>query len=305
MWKARWGIGRMKYLVPPGLYAIGHPHADSPVLVTANYKMTYDTVRHTLEGRHCWLLILETYGINVWCAAGRGTFGTEELIQRIRASGLAEVIHHRQLILPILGASGVAAHTVTKQTGFHIRYAAIRAKDIPRYLDNGMNTTQEMREITLRLGTGRADPHGIVGALKPTALVSVLIFVLVTAFGTPAMALNAVCGYIGAVATGTALTPLLLPWLPGRSFAFKGALIGLSWTAVFCMLGGTHGWSPFLTIAYWLILPTISAFYALTFTGSTPFTSRSGVKKEVRIALPIMACALLTGIFIAVIGKLL
>lgn len=75
-WQARWGIGRMRYLVPPGLYAIGEPDPQSPVLVTANYKMSYDLVRQALAGRNVWLLVLETYGINVWCAAGKGTFGT-------------------------------------------------------------------------------------------------------------------------------------------------------------------------------------------------------------------------------------
>ncbi|NQT35887.1 MAG: acetyl-CoA synthase subunit gamma, partial [Planctomycetes bacterium] len=41
-WKARWGIGRMRYRVAPGLYRVGSPTADSPVLVTANYKMSFD-----------------------------------------------------------------------------------------------------------------------------------------------------------------------------------------------------------------------------------------------------------------------
>jgi len=44
-WKARWNIGRMNYLVTPGLYRIGDPDSLSPVLVTANYKMTVDSLR--------------------------------------------------------------------------------------------------------------------------------------------------------------------------------------------------------------------------------------------------------------------
>jgi hypothetical protein len=91
-WKARWGIGRMSYMVSPGLYAIGNPTPDDPVLVTANYKMSYDIIRSVLVGRNVWLLVLETYGINVWCAAGKGTFGTEELVRRIGLSGLTKVV---------------------------------------------------------------------------------------------------------------------------------------------------------------------------------------------------------------------
>src|SRR6185369_10655915 len=108
--KARWGIDRMNYMVPPGLYAIGHPGPGDVVLVTASYKMSYDVVRRTLAGRSCWLLVLETYGINVWCAAGKGTFGTGELVRRVTSTGLAKVVNHRRVILPILGAAGVSAH---------------------------------------------------------------------------------------------------------------------------------------------------------------------------------------------------
>ena len=62
--------------------------------------MSYDIVRSALARRNCWLLLLETYGINVWCAAGKGTFGTGELVRRIASSRLAEVVSHRRLILP-------------------------------------------------------------------------------------------------------------------------------------------------------------------------------------------------------------
>ncbi len=120
-WKARWGIGRMIYLVPAGLYAVGAPGTDDPVVVTANYKMSYDIVRSELAGRNVWLLVLETFGINVWCAAGKGTFGTDELVRRIEATRLAGVVSHRRLLLPILGAPGVAAHEVKKRTGFTVQ----------------------------------------------------------------------------------------------------------------------------------------------------------------------------------------
>jgi hypothetical protein len=50
-WKARWAIGRMKYAIEPGLYAIGNPDADSGVYVSANYKMSFDCLRSSLAGR--------------------------------------------------------------------------------------------------------------------------------------------------------------------------------------------------------------------------------------------------------------
>jgi hypothetical protein len=58
--KARLGIGRMDYAVKPGLYAVGKPDAASDVLVSANYKLTFDTLRKNLAGLNCWLLLLDT-----------------------------------------------------------------------------------------------------------------------------------------------------------------------------------------------------------------------------------------------------
>ena len=86
--KARWGINRMDYKVDPGLYALGNPNPQSPVFVTANYKMSFDALREALENLASWILVLDTKGINVWCAAGKGTFGTEELVRRVQATGL-------------------------------------------------------------------------------------------------------------------------------------------------------------------------------------------------------------------------
>ena len=126
-WKTRWGIGRMDYTVEPGLYAVGKPDNESPVLVSANYKLTFDTVRKNLVGLDCWLLILDTKGINVWCAAGKGTFGTDELVRRIEASELSKYISHKKLVLPQLGATGVSAHEVKRQSGYDVNYGPVRA----------------------------------------------------------------------------------------------------------------------------------------------------------------------------------
>ena len=126
-YKARWGIGRMNYKVDPGLYALGSPDDQSPVLVTANYKMSFDKLREALPGRDAWILVLDTRGINVWCAAGKGTFGTKELVGRIGSSGLAHIVSHRELILPQLAGPGVSAHLVKKSSGFKVIYGPIRA----------------------------------------------------------------------------------------------------------------------------------------------------------------------------------
>ena len=166
----RWSINRNGYLVSPGLYAVGNPDSASDVFVAANYKLSFDTLRKNLAGLNAWILVLDTRGINVWCAAGKGTFGTAELVNRIRLTSLEMIVTHRRLIVPQLGAVGVSAHRVKKETGavessavkpaatksftdisfsgtsikanrgFTVKYGPVRASDIKKYLAAGYKT---------------------------------------------------------------------------------------------------------------------------------------------------------------------
>jgi acetyl-CoA decarbonylase/synthase complex subunit gamma len=295
----------MSYTVPPGLYAIGNTTAADPVVVTANYKMSYDIIRRTLAGRNAWLLVLETYGINVWCAAAKGTFGTDELVRRVTSGRLAEAVSHRRLILPILGAPGVSAREVSKRTGFRVSYAAIRADDLPLFLDNGMLTTPAMRELTFTFYERLVLlPVELVMALKSIAVIGG-VALLAVAVGDLAAGIATFCALLGAILAGLILGPLLLPCLPGRSFAFKGALTGLLWSGAFYLLAGGCAWSKLVTMAIILALPAVSAFYTLNFTGCSPFTSRSGVKKEMRIALPVIGVALSVSVLLLLAERFL
>ncbi len=73
---ARWGVNRGGHRVEPGLYRLGSPGPDSPVFASANYTLSFDALRAALGGVDAYILVLDTKGINVWCAAGKGTFGT-------------------------------------------------------------------------------------------------------------------------------------------------------------------------------------------------------------------------------------
>ena len=232
--KARWGVGRMDYAVDPGLYALGSPDANSPVLVTANYKMSFDCLRAALPGRQAWILVLDTKGINVWCAAGKGTFGTEELLRRLAASGLKEVVNHKKLILPQLGAPGISAHLVTKMSGFRVHYGPIMAHDLPAYLDAGLKATAAMRrkEFPMR-ERAVLIPIELVAAFKPAAIIIPLLLIIsgfAYAGGSFHYLLHdsifSVIAFILAIFSGTVLTPLLLPYLPGRAFTTKGFIMG-------------------------------------------------------------------------------
>jgi len=304
--QVRWGFRRMSYLVPPGLYALGTPTGEAAMVVTCNYKMTFDLVRRVLHGRNVWLLVLETHGVNVWCAAGKGTFGTRELVRRLKATRLAEIVGHRRLLLPILGAPGVAAHEVSKQTGFAVSYATLRAEDLPAYLDNKMTTTPAMRAVTFTWYERLVlIPVELVMAARTTLIVGCVLYIVGALAGGRTASLTLSLAYLGAVLTGVALGPLLLPWLPGKSFAGKGAIAGVAWVLVCYLMAGGSSWGVPTTTAAFLALPAVSAYYTLNFTGCTVYTSRSGVKKEMRLGLPLMGGAIAVSLILLVIGQFL
>jgi CO dehydrogenase/acetyl-CoA synthase delta subunit len=310
-WGVRWGINRMHYTVPAGLYAVGQPGSQSPVLVSANYKLTFDKLRRQLSGRDVWLLLLETFAINVWCAAGKGTFGTLELINRINRTGLLTVVDHRTLVVPQLGAPGIAAHEVRKATGFKVRYGPIRAEDLPEYLDRGMEVKPVMRRARFNLRDRLVlIPVELVQAWKPTLVVCLVIFLVcalavkdsgflsLLAAGLPPTVL-----FLVALLAGSVVTPILLPWLPGRAFSLKGAQVGLFLAITAALVIGSTLKGTDL-VALMLMLPAVAAYFALNFTGCTTFTSLSGVEEEMRIALPMIILALVVGAVAWTIGRL-
>jgi CO dehydrogenase/acetyl-CoA synthase gamma subunit (corrinoid Fe-S protein) len=126
--KCRTSAFRNNYTVNPGLYAVGAPDKSSDVLVSANYKLSFDALRKALKGLNVWVLVLDTKGINVWCAAGKGTFGTAELVRLISAAKLDSLVDHRKIIVPQLGAPGISAHEVKKASGFKVCYGPVGPK---------------------------------------------------------------------------------------------------------------------------------------------------------------------------------
>lgn len=305
--KARWGVGRMDYSVEPGLYTLGNPDRQSPVLVTANYKMSFDGLRKALPGRSAWLLVLDTAGINVWCAAGKGTFGAAELVRRIALTGLNKIVDHRTLILPQLAGPGVAAHQVKILSGFKVHYGPIKASDLPAYLDTGFCATPEMRIKTFSLRERAVlIPIELVMALK-TGFYMMLFFFFLSGLGGPASYWNnvkdygifAVASLFIAILAGSILTPLLLPVLPGRAFSVKGVLIGLL-TSAFLLLFRNPDLAfragRLEALAWIFLVSTITAYLAMNFTGASTYTSLSGVKKEMAVALPLQIGAGFTGL---------
>lgn len=304
--KVRLGINRMNYKINPGLYAVGAPAESSPVLVTANYKLTFDSLRKELDGLNVWIMVLDTKGVNVWCAAGKGTFGTKELVNRISKVSLSQVVTHKTLILPQLGAPGISAHEVTKQTGFKVVYGPVRAEDIKEFLDSGMKASEKMREVSFNIRDRAVlTPIEIISTFKIATLVFAAMFIL-NLFARNSFGVTDFYAFIGALLVGCVITPVLLPWIPVRAFAAKGWIIGLFWAVAVNILNGgflVPEYGVLKAIAYLLILPSVAAYYAMNFTGSSTYTSFSGVIKEMKIAVPAIAISIGLGVIMLLINS--
>ena len=303
----RSGPIRNSYKVTPGLYAVGRPGPESPILVTSNYQLSFDSLRFQLDTIDAWLLVADTRGVNVWCAAGKGTFSTEEIIYSVQQSRLEKLVSHRTLILPQLGATGVAAYQVTKACGFKAQFGPIRTSDLPQFLKNEQQTDEAMRSVTFTLRERVVlIPVELYLLLKPLSI-AVLAGLLLSGIGpaifSPAAAWTR--GFYFIIATlmgigcGAIIVPLILPWLPGRQFWIKGLFPGLG--------GGLACWGLFvspeqattlegLAILLWTTAP--SSYLAMNFTGSTPFTSPTGVEHEMRRGMSFQASAVVVSLLL-------
>ncbi len=312
--KCRTSAFRNNYTVNPGLYAVGRPGRNSDVLVSANYKLSFDALRKALKGMNVWVLVLDTGGINVWCAAGKGTFGTDELIRRIFTTKLDRVVDHRRIIVPQLGAPGISAHQVKTASGFKVSYGPVRAAEIGAYIAAGYKATREMRTVTFpfidRLVLTTMEINPVMKKHYPVyALIVLVIFGLqpggiffreAVAGGWPFLLLGLI-----SVMAGALITPALLPFIPFRSFAVKGWITGMLCvflsTEFIAALG--HLDTPLLIVAY-LFFPLASSYIALQFTGSTTFTGMSGVKKELKMSLPLYILGIVASVVLLIVFKI-
>jgi hypothetical protein len=301
---------RMKYSITPGLYTLGNPDQNSPVLVTANYRLSLNDLRTSLGDKNAWILIIDTKGINVWCAAGKGTFCTNEIVKQLSACDLTSKVAHRTLILPQLGASGVSAAKLQKASGFSVKFGPVRASDLPEYLDNNCIASPEMRRVRFSI-VDRAQlvPMEAIPAIKKLGLFLLITAVLFGITRTGIMYKNAITGVwplvlagLTALFTGTILSPLLLPFIPGRAFSFKGFIVGFLGAITIISLVPVYRSTLFLTIFCLLSVPAYSSYLAFLFTGSSTYTSPSGVKTELKIAWPLyLASAAVSAVLLIIL----
>jgi hypothetical protein len=307
--KVRWGVGRDNYRVNPGLYKVGKPDNQSDVFVSANYKLSFDALRQNLGGLNAWILVIDTKGVNVWCAAGKGTFSTDNIVRSIKSSNLELIVKQRTIIVPQLAAVGVAAHKVKEMSGFRVIYSPVMAKDIKAFIAAGYKATPEMRTVKFPIKErAKLIPVDFMYHKYKLIIALALFFVLSGLDRSGFLFAKMVSTYsfsiyniIGAYLAGIVITPLLLPFVPFRAFALKGAFWGLVCTLIMSSL---MQYSMIEAIALGFSNISIASFLAMNFTGSSTYTSLSGVQKEMKWAIPFQIGFAVVGVILFIISKL-
>lgn len=244
-----------------GLYCIGHPNRKSPVLMTGNYELTVRRLVRELDGNvDCWLVVTNSRGVNVWCAAGGGHFSAEDIISALKTSGVTEVVDHHALILPQLCANGVNGWKIRRETGWGVHWGPVRANDIPVYLAAGRKKSQSMRHVQfslkdrLEMSTAINIFYGIILAVAG--------FIFWRPHTLTILAVMVVLGYVYGI---------FQPWLPGRDGLEKGISL-----AVLTLLGlGVWAWgwghlSPVDLFNWSLGLGFLAFFSGAEFQGMSP-----------------------------------
>jgi ubiquinone/menaquinone biosynthesis C-methylase UbiE len=247
--------------IATGLYRVGNPDRESPVLVTGNYELTARRLVRELDGRvDCWLLIANSRGINVWCAAGGGHFTADDVISTIKIGGVQDVVDHRALILPQLCANGVDGWRIRRETGWGVHWGPVRAYDVPAYLAAGRVKTDAMRRVTFPLR------DRLEMTVVSTIFFGVLLAIPFAIFWPHLLGLT-----LGALVVQALAFGLLLPWIPGRDGLVKGVFLVVATVLVVILWGQLAGdWSLTTYINRSLGLGFLAYFIAGEFQGMSP-----------------------------------
>ncbi len=263
--------------IRPGLYRFGNPTKDSPVLVTANYLLTFTSVRKHLKGLDCYLLVIDSRGINVWCSAGKGNFSAAEIANSLRATRVGDIVETRRLILPKLSANGVRYREIKRLTGWNAVFGPVYARDISEYLRAGCVASDDMRRV-------RFDLADRLWVAPPFAWFVAFWFAL------PLFVFHDLYSpMIPATAFAAGLIfPAAFYILPTSRFFKKGltlGLVGAAVAAVYLLFGG----APPKEIVQWaLIIVGMTLFVAMDFSGMSPVSNYSRIKEEYFVVIALL-----------------
>ena len=145
------GFRLVPFRTRTGVRSVGHPDRSSPVLLTGNYDLTVRRVLRALRGIDAWLVVADSHGVNVWCAASGGHLGTHQVVTALKVARLESRVVHRQVIVPQLAATGIEAKEVRRRTGWIVRFGPADARDIPAYLAANPEKPEAMRLVRFGL----------------------------------------------------------------------------------------------------------------------------------------------------------
>lgn len=291
---ARLGLAGDWYKVVPGLYSVGFPDKHAPVIVTANFKLTFDKLRVALSGIDAWLLVVDTMDVNVWCATGKGLFSAQSLVQAVRDAQLSELVKHRTVLVPQYAAVSVSAHEIREQCGFDVEFGPLRPEDLQAYFENGRKATPEMRTVSYDLKERAALlPIGLMMLTTPALLMAFFALVL-SGIGPDLFSwsvaasrwLNTLAAMGTGIFSGAVVMPLWLQTVPGVRFSTKGMVTGILFALPLC-IWLLQSCTAVEVLALGIQTVVVSSYASLTLTGVAPFTSPSGVEKELKTALPL------------------
>jgi len=130
-----------------GVIKVGNPDRHSPVFLTCNFHLTVERVKRALQGLDCYLLVANSRGINIWCAAAGGHFTHHDVISILKTSDIEDLVDHRTVILPQLAATGVEAKLVREKAGWKVIWGPVYATEIPAFVRNEFKKTPDMRQV--------------------------------------------------------------------------------------------------------------------------------------------------------------
>jgi NAD-dependent dihydropyrimidine dehydrogenase PreA subunit len=249
---------------------------------------------------NAYLVVANSRGVNVWCAAAGGLFTHHDVVSALKTSGIEGRVDHRTVILPQLAAAGIEAGEVRRRAGWEVVWGPASASGLPAFLQDGQQADASMRSVSFdwlqRVEMAAAWSFPI------SAFVALALFCLWRAATWPAVLLTWGLALLVFLAF-----PLYERWLGPRQrgqvstpvprlAVAQGGLQLILWVLCVVGLAGFAALSGNLTWAWlwrWgLLALVLVVLVTIDLTGMTPVT-KSGTHEDrlFRVVLDVDSCA--------------
>lgn len=283
-------------LIPmePGLYTYGNPTVKSPVMVTANYQLTVRRVGNVLQKENAYLLVTDTMGENVWCAARGGKFSAKEVAEVIKATRINELVDHQRLILPQLSAGGIDHREVEKATGWKAKFGPIYARDIPAYLRTGKKTERQriisfgLRErLEMALQQSFFLSKFFFFWLFLAGLIGVMIFPTLSFFAISILILPILwLSYL--------LFAVMFPLFPTKSFLKRSIMYGFLLAIILATFNLFVYSKTLIGTSQWLVIGfAMGHFQGMDYSGASPISKPTEIDNEYPTMIIILGISLI------------